>query len=90
MPNVKKKKKKKEQNKTKKIIKQRQLSFNLNLGKSLRKLFPVLGSDEGAVFGSLITNASGSSKKEGAYGLFWSWHVESLLIVKTDYRWCLE
>ena len=24
-----------------------------------------VGSDEGAVFGSLITNASGSSKKEG-------------------------
>lgn len=44
-------------------------------------LFHGLGSDEGAVFGSLITNASGSSKKEGTcnemktYFLLFTIHV---------------
>ena len=29
---------------------------------------PIVGSDEGAIFGALITNASGNVQKEGAFG----------------------
>ena len=46
-----------------------------------------VGSDEGVVFGSLITSACGSSKNEGARidRLFLSWQLESpILIVKTE------
>ena len=31
-------------------------------------LIPIVGSDEGAIFGALITNASGNVQNEGTFG----------------------
>ena len=47
---------------------------------SIDSVMNVSGSDEGAVFGSLITNASGSSKDEGTVLT-----ASGYLIVKLDY-----